>query len=288
MAYHADYVNSSPLKLSVNENLYLISFERPFHTLEQVFTAVAPWERTGLWFTKCGVVMNQLILCLKHLHERDLVHGYFDPSSIGKYGNTWKLMNVGLAARVGDNMRGCLRSCAPPESVSYNLEKGPSRRRANSPTRVQFAHDKSYHEVDNYDEVVEESRDPEMSCCIVNLTPSPKKITSRDLVFAPGKVHTSWDIWGLGLIMVQLFLGSCPYVPNFEKSEDALLRNLQHFNCSILQTITDHIAEINEDAADLVGKLMQPDPLKRPDIKEIQKHRYFSNRQFQLLHQSCF
>jgi len=280
--YHANNSVETPLKLSLNEGLYFISFERPFHTLEQVFTVVAPWERTGLWFTKCAIVIGQLLTALQHLHERELVHGNLEPSSIGKYGNTWKLMNVGLSAKVGDPMRGGLRPCAPPESIVVDQEKEESSPQQNTPSRVQFASIKTQEGVDGNrddDETVEESRYAELSCCIVNLSTGSKKGHTNCLVFSPGTVQVSWDIWSLGLILAQLFLGSSPYLPNFEKSKDAHMRNLKHFHSGILQKICDQIGEINEDAADLVGKLLHPDPTRRPTIKDIQRHRYFSTNQ---------
>ena len=207
--YHAEKI-VSPLKLSMTESLYSIAFDRPCHTLEQVFAAVAPWERTGPWFKKCGIVLKQILLSLQHLHEHNLVHGHLDPSSIGKYGNTWKLMNIGLAARVGDTMRGCLRSCAPPESVTIDVRKGASFQPI-SPNRVQFANQQVTDEAD------EESVHYGLSCCLMQdpLNRTIPSATANSLVFSPDKVHVSWDVWGLGLIMVQLFVGSCPYLPNF-------------------------------------------------------------------------
>jgi serine/threonine protein kinase len=267
--YHAD---KDEFALKTN-SFYSISFERPCHTLEQVFAAVSPWERTGLWFTKCSVVIKQILLSVQHLHQRHLVHGHLDPHNIGKYGNTWKLINVGMATRVGDNMRGCLRSCAPPESIIDNVRR--PKLQPYSPNRVRFEDQRYF---DAVDEEYEESRND--SCCLqepLNCIVKDGTVAVRsDLSFFPEKALASWDIWGVGLVIVQLYLGPCPYLPNFEKSEDAHIRNLYNFNTSVLQNICDLVRDIDEDASDLVSLCLQPDPSRRISVADILGHRYFS------------
>jgi len=191
-------------------------------------------------------------------------------------------MNIGLAARVGDKMRGSLRSCAPPESVKVDVKKGSSfHPTPTSPNRVHFANQNFSDE----DEVEDLPRHYALSCCLIqsplSLTIKASKVTHGDVAFYPDEVQTSWDMWSLGLIMVQLFIGPHPSLPNFEKSEDAHLRNLYNYNLSTLRTICDQISDINQDAADLVWLLLQPDPRRRPDVNEIQRHRYFSINQSQ-------
>jgi serine/threonine protein kinase len=77
--------------------------------------------------------------------------------------------------------------------------------------------------------------------------------------------HPSWDIWSFGLVMVQLLLGRCMALPNFEKAEDAILKKLHKYDDDSLGVICNQLKTVaGEEVADLVHKLLQKDPKLRP------------------------
>lgn len=102
---------------------------------------------------------------------------------------------------------------------------------------------------------------------------------SKDIQFTPERciASPSWDAWSFGLIMVQLLIGRCVYLPNFEKAEDALLYNLSSYNLSKLKKIHDQLQEaVGRSAADLVSRLLNPEAEERlSSFDEIMRHPYF-------------
>ena len=54
----------------------------------------------------------------------------------------------------------------------------------------------------------------------------------QSLTFAPQNctATVAWDLWGFGLIMLQILAGRSTHVPNFERAEDALISNLHSYS----------------------------------------------------------
>jgi len=107
---------------------------------------------------------------------------------------------------------------------------------------------------------------------------SPHQYTT--LEFAPNRctASPSWDAWGLGLIMFQLLVGRSPNLPNFEKADDALMGNLHAFDKEALKKLHRQVLKAADaDAADLVVRLLHPDPQYRPSrMGKILRHKYFT------------
>uniref|UniRef100_A0A7S3Q7H5 Protein kinase domain-containing protein n=1 Tax=Chaetoceros debilis TaxID=122233 RepID=A0A7S3Q7H5_9STRA len=116
------------LTLSKSDNLCCITYERPDHTLSDVFASVSGGTRSKKWVEKCWVVLKQIAEALKCLHDQSLVHGHLEPANVCKYGNVWKIAKVGTVVKNGAPMRGTFRSCVPPESiVASKLKRGTGR-----------------------------------------------------------------------------------------------------------------------------------------------------------------
>lgn len=318
--YHRDETYTY-LTLSKSEKLCCITYERPDHTLSEVFASVSSGgQRSQKWIEKCWIVLKQIATTLKFLHEQNLVHGHLAPENIAKYANTWKIGKLGTVSRVGMTMRGTFRSCVPPESVSMTLSnraQGPLSQLdgANkSNTRVKFS--RSIEEIASNGTIATEddscddtskatppvtnsqqgngnnnfmsflgftstpadvSKEKQKSAIVVE---EPKSNTrSGTPVFIAEKCQATpqWDMWGFGLVMVQLLLGRCMLLPNFEKAEDAILKKLHNYDGNQLRQICKQLNLVaGQEASDLVMKLLQKDPNLRPkSMEEILSHKYF-------------
>lgn len=345
-SYHRDE-HYSHLTLAKAEKLCCIAFERPDHTLDEVFGSISNGTRSQKWIEKCWVVLKQIATAVKSLHERNLIHGHLSAKTIAKYGNTWKLTNVGTVTPIGNCMRGLLRPCAPPESVtvsyttkmSSSKELKPAYRRqsqkssrsvdASSPNRVKFSSSFEFNDEkpknkkltspsaqkqsrDDTNSTMTKDQDTRegegdtsrFSSAIFDLKSwmsrsqdeievvaklaalseenkkaSPRKFKSERASFTPEIVKASptWDIWSFGLVMVQLLLGKCMHLPNFEKADDAVLKKLIAFDNAVLKHILDRVYHVaGLDAADLISKLLRKNPRDRPkNMEEVLNHQYF-------------
>jgi len=76
--------------------------------------------------------------------------------------------------------------------------------------------------------------------------------------------------------MVQLLVGRTTVLPNFEKATDAHMKNLSSYGKSNLKKIYKQVQVIGgREAADLVGRVLRPDPERRPTMHRVLQHAYF-------------
>ena len=290
---HESYTN---LALSRAEKLCCITFESPDLTLADVFANVSKASiRSEQWIEKCCIVLKQLATALKFLHNQNFIHGHLVATNIAKYGSIWKLGKLGTVSRIGTQMKGRFRPCVPPESIVLNSssnqpnskEKYRQMKNVSAP-RVNFS--------PSVDEVGDDSRDDNtknrlqlsdshrdsafISCFGIRM---PKRIRDEQnfppMAFVPERcmATTQWDMWGFGLIMVQILMGRCMLLPNFEKADDAIMKNLFKYNQSTLKSICEQLERIaGADAAELAMKLLQKNPTRRPkSFEDILDHDYF-------------
>lgn len=288
-----------------------ISFETPDHDLELVFNKTVHGTRSPKWFRKSKIVLRQIVIALKHLHEKGFVHGHLIPKNVAKYGMNWKLTNICLLTKFGVPMRGPLRVCIPPEAVRERIRSVHPNPK---PTLVSFdTVFASSPEKYTKSKVIQESRDDmnskadalpvrdmripsekKKSDSAKNLiidTTRTSKIEVLDktfhsphkyslLEFCPHRISAGpeWDAWGLGLIMFQLLVGRSLNLPNFEKADDALMKNLYTFKKHNLKKLYRQIIQVvgDVDAADLVVRLLNPDPRHRASrMGKVLRHKYF-------------
>jgi Serine/threonine protein kinase len=297
----------SNLPLSKADKMYCIVFERPDHNLADVFCSVSRGPKTKKWNQKCRLVLKQLANALKALHEQSLIHGHLEPENICKYGNQWKLAQLGTVALLDTPMRGTFRSSAPPESIqskrlSVDTTKNGLKKLGRKSSKVKFSpgvlvsgkvRTSQLSEVNGsfYKQKVSGN-----DYCfakafstwntVKDSTPDRSQISSTDnddvrLTFSPERVEASvaWDMWGFGLVMTQLLLGQCMYLPNFEKAEDAIMKKLYRYGDDVLQRICAQVQiTAGSQASDLVYLLLQKDPTKRPgSMQDILNHPYFED-----------
>jgi serine/threonine protein kinase len=184
------------------------------------------------------------------------------PDTIGKFvgSNNWKLLDMRRTTKIGENMRGELRSGVPPESV-----KSSAIGYSASTDRMKSI---------SFDEEFKRTKPVNYNVSFDDAGP--------DIEFAPESVvaDPSWDIWAFGLVMGQLILGqSMVQLPNFEKASDAHLKNLYQYDYEKLKKI--HRASLKiagQKSANLLSKCLQPIPDERPkSMSEILNDPYFED-----------
>jgi len=310
--HHKDE-NFTHLMLSKTDKLCCITFERPDHTLADVFSSLSGGgTRSAKWAEKSWVVLKQIAKAIQALHDNNLVHGHLDPVNICKYGNTWKIAKLGTVQKVGVFMRGSFRASVPPEAikitkskqkwtlrVSQNANKETNKSKS---SRVQFSprvltagkERRSKRSTivssspSSYSDIHSNIFESACFTCDTNRgtfseelqeeerTPADQNPTST---FCPGAVQASvaWDMWGFGLIMTHILLGRCLHLTNFETPKDAVMKKLQLYDDNVLQAICDQLCgTVGKEATDIVYLLLQKDPAKRPkSMQEILKYPYF-------------
>lgn len=316
--YHRDE-SYTYLALSKTEKLCCITFERPDHTLSDVFASVSSGgQRSQKWVEKCWIVLKQLASALNYLHNQNLIHGHLDPPNIAKYGNIWKIGKLGTVTKKGSTMTGKFRSSVPPESIIESTPPSSSRwpnfrakllpKKAESPhqrvkfsssvdevstrcmkSQVEFRDDKLVQTSVSQDDSPREPQHIDFMSFLRcnNTTPSKvmksiheeKRVEETCATFVAERCQATpqWDMWGFGLIMVQLLLGRCMLLPNFEKADDAILKKLHTYNDQVLDRICALVSSAaGPDATNLITKLLQKDPSRRPkSFKEVLEHDYF-------------
>ena len=109
----SNYVNAS----FTSGKLLCIAFERNDLTLGELMKdPVALADRSWLQNTQC--MLSDIADALCHLHNKCLAHGCLDLNAVARFGEQWKLLDIGSATAMGDAMSGSLRKCAPPEALS--------------------------------------------------------------------------------------------------------------------------------------------------------------------------
>ena len=171
------------------------------------------------------MVLKHIAYDLMHLHDRGLIHGYIDPSTVAKYKNIWKLKDISSATPIGCRMSGPVRLGIPPESVVVKGNTEDSYDELALTKSVTFQEDSDDKPDDNGDGMMEGAGSDQSLPDVSLLEFSPE-----DCVADP-----SWDIWSFGLLMGQLCLHqSRVLLPNFEEAQDAHLKNLNKFDTTNL------------------------------------------------------
>ena len=250
-------------KIGCVGEMLCVSFERPLLTLQDVFdTSRFRRRKNQAWARKSWSLLKRLAQVLDYFHSVGYVYGHVETATIAKFNgsNNWKLTDMRYTTKIGSPMSGGLRPGAPPESISSSsLVLSPSSDRL---TAISFDEDFNRTKTINYSVSLDEE--------------------GPSLSFAPEHcvADPSWDIYSFGLVMGQLILGqSMVLLPNFEKAEDAHLKNLNHFGYDRLLKIQATARKVTgRKASTLLSKCLQPAPEDRPrSMSEILQDPYFDD-----------
>ncbi|BGP43647.1 hypothetical protein JCM10449v2_007692 [Rhodotorula kratochvilovae] len=90
--------------------------------------------------------------------------------------------------------------------------------------------------------------------------------TAPEIVAGQRYLGEQVDIWSLGVILFALLTGSLP----FDDDDESVMRSL------ILSCTYTIPSFLDPDAADLVSRILVADPLRRPSLREILAHPFFT------------
>ncbi|GAA6057153.1 hypothetical protein JCM3770_003989, partial [Rhodotorula araucariae] len=90
--------------------------------------------------------------------------------------------------------------------------------------------------------------------------------TAPEIVAGHRYLGEQVDIWSLGVILFALLTGSLP----FDDDDETVMRSL------ILSCTYTVPAFLDRDAADLVSRILVADPLRRPSLRDILAHPFFT------------
>jgi len=113
-----NYVNAS----FSTGNLLCIVYERNDSTLYEMLNDKNSNQRN--WIVNCHLILRDIAHALQYVHNKCLLHGRLDPSSVAKFLTKWKLLDIGSATEMGNAMGGVLRRSIPPEAVVKTRTKG--------------------------------------------------------------------------------------------------------------------------------------------------------------------
>uniref|UniRef100_A0A7S1FUX9 Protein kinase domain-containing protein n=2 Tax=Corethron hystrix TaxID=216773 RepID=A0A7S1FUX9_9STRA len=294
-----------------NRKLFGIAFECPDHTLADVFQRSDIIAKGQRWMDRCRVVLKHIADGMKFVHQRGILHGELTPNNIGKFGDTWKIMGLGISTSFGHAMRGTPHHAIPPESVTSiaidggeNYEEddasvsskplGILKGSLSGNQRVKFhekiddgSRDNDFGFTDEEGDIDDaiRAKDKIIERLQQTIEEGTKKIVNAYAVrnyecsYSPERclAGPTWDIWAFGLIMAQLIIGQSHLVPNKEMPIERLLLILNSFDEHYLENLKSQVNSIDgKIAADLLAHLLHPLPEERVStMSKILKHKYF-------------
>jgi len=106
-----NYINAS---FSTGK-LLCIAYERNDSTLCEMLNGTNPNQRN--WIVMCHLILSDIAHALQYVHNKCLLHGRLNPSTVAKFLTKWKLLDIGSATEMGNSMGGVLRRSIPPEAI---------------------------------------------------------------------------------------------------------------------------------------------------------------------------
>jgi serine/threonine protein kinase len=209
---------------------------------DRSLTEIISSERVaGRDWQQVKVISSQIAEALKHMHGKKMIHGDIKPLNIMRVGHRMKLIDLDASASTVDSYSGAKYSSgySPPELI-YN----------------------------------------EGDFVMVKTFPVDPFTGEADGVGLPYKIiraHPAHDAWSFGVVLYQLCSGTKLFLADDEDNIDIEdLIDLEEFKDSYkrrkLSKITDPLAR------NLVGQLLNRNPLKRPRMSHVLSHPFFTGQ----------
>lgn len=238
-------------------------FVLEYHALGDLTTMIKHAGRFNRSLTR--FYAKELINALEFIRSKNVVHRDLKPENILIDSNFhWKISDFGTAKIIDPDAVEKELS-----KVSFNFEE----------TVTEIDNEQSFNDFDNFEEsraTNDESLRQWNTFVGTPLYVSPEMLAHNISWFAS-------DLWGLGCIIYQWLCGGPPFIA---ESEIAVFDK-------ILDGHINYPDFIDEDAKDLISKLLQRDPRDRlgagkPDSKnsmdELKNHQFFKNQSFKKIY----
>lgn len=99
-----------------------------------------------------------------------------------------------------------------------------------------------------------------------------------EIIIGKGYNNSAIDFWSMGVMLFEFLTGIPPFNDN---TTDLIFDNILNLRIPWDQLeIGGEGGGMSVEAADLIKKLLEPDPLKRLKIEEIKKHEFFKGLLF--------
>eukprot|EP00985_Skeletonema_marinoi_P031989 scaffold37966_cov167-Skeletonema_marinoi.AAC.2 len=236
------------------------------------------------------VMLRQVFEAVKHLHEEKLMHGDVKMLNIIRLGidNKLRLIDLDASARIVPS--GGEEESFAGASAKFSSAILPPEMIERIETEEQLEKFKKYWESE-IDEDLKKKVEPKLykkqgtvkARYVVKsfrteegkpTTPVFEGLPYEELVHASENI----DVWSLGVLAFTLLTGE-PLIPS-NREDDCLSGTAMHLLKSWgtqSEVLTDSFKKIQNDAArDLVWKLLERDPAKRPTVASLlDKHPFF-------------
>jgi serine/threonine protein kinase len=120
---HIDIDTSHPLTKQDAERLYCIVF--PYAT-RNLYLALKQERYVDDNFNTVRDIFMRIMICVKHIHSKGVIHGHIRPLNIMRENSRWKLVDLSAISEIGKALVGWKSSTAfiPPETVRIDERTG--------------------------------------------------------------------------------------------------------------------------------------------------------------------
>ena len=152
-------------------------------------------------------------------------------------------------------------SCSPrahPRSTSVNISSSLKKKKKTA-TRTQNS----------------SSMSPKANNSKTNRIIGTPDYIAPEIIIGRGYNNSAIDFWSMGVMLFEFLTGIPPFN---DETTDLIFDNILNLRIPWDQLEIGVEGGMSMEAADLIKKLLEPDPLKRLNIEEIKRHEFFKGR----------